>query len=87
VSAHLPRIGGKKGLEASWRQGGDRDELITGIRGDDEGLPVRCSGEIAAPLQQVVQFVFGIEECRRIAESDQGNEADDHRARQHHGPI
>ena len=87
MSVHLTCIAGEERLEASWRQGSDRDELVARAGSDDQGLAVRCLGQIAAPVQQVVEFVFGIEECRCVAEFDEGDEAEDHRARQDYGPI
>jgi len=54
---------------------------------DDQSLAILCLGQIATPLQQVVEFVFGIEECRRVAEFDDGDEGEDHRTGQEYGPI
>ena len=87
LRVHLPCIAGKEGLEASGRQGSDGDQSVARADSDDQGLTVLCLGQIATPLQQVVEFVFGIEECRHVAEFDDGDEGEDHRARQDYGPI
>jgi len=87
MSLHLTCITRKERLKASGRQGSDGDELVARASRDDQCLTVLCLGQIAAPLQQAVEFVFGIEECRRVAVFDEGNKAEDHAARQDYRPI
>jgi hypothetical protein len=87
VGAHLPRIAGEKGLEASRRQGSDRHQLFVGVGGDDQCLAVLGFGSIAAPGEEVVELCFGFEECRHAAERDERDEAEDHGTGKDYRPI
>jgi hypothetical protein len=87
MSVHLTCIARKERLEAPGRQGSDGDELVARAGSDDQGLAVLCLGQISAPLQQVVEPVFGIEERRRVVVFDEGDEAEDHPACQDYRPI